>query len=437
MAKAATRPRRNYTTLIVLVGCLTFIYIHFGGPIQTGAIFFLLPSLAWPTDHGTPAAYQPLHKGSIDLVTGLYVRVNEDLIVAGTPPLVVRRTYVSRYHDKRQFGIGTTHDGEVWLYPEDRQLQRVSLIRSDGGRIGFDRISSGTSVSNAMFEHRDSPTDFRGARLGWTGFNWALQKADGSVAVFQSCGPFIALVCSIVSWRDADNHKIRFRRDGRGPLTRMESGDRWIAFEYDVQDRIARATASTGQSVRYEYDARSRLTRATNSEKKEYRYTYTDKDELATIAEPNATIENYYDEKGYCIRQVNRFSDTPVPFVYGFSYRLNGKVVAETETRRSDGTWERITFDPDRYAVAETVGFSDEEIAFAYDRHPISHDVQSVAVTCAGRSGQKMTHSSLLRDGDVDAMKADLVRTHCRRSWRRATPSDGRLDAVASGLQSP
>ena len=121
MTDTTSRPRRRRLKLVLLAGCLILLFVRFGGAFQTGAIFFLLPSFASDSDHDMAGNYRPLHKGSIYLGTGLYVRVNEDLAVAGTP-LVLRRTYLSRYHDKRQFGIGTTHTGEWWLYAEDSQL---------------------------------------------------------------------------------------------------------------------------------------------------------------------------------------------------------------------------------------------------------------------------------------------------------------------------
>lgn len=437
MAEPVVRPNRRRRKILLLLGCLVLIYFQFGHILQTGAIFYLLPPLAWRTDHRMPGDDPPRHKGSIHLATGLYGRINEDLAVAGTP-LVLRRTYRTLDRDKRHFGIGATHDAEWWLYPEDPQLQRASLILSDSSRVTFDRISAGTSYANALFEHHESATWFAGARLGWTGFNWAMRAHDGSVAVFQACGPSIAVACSIVRLRDADGHVADFKRDRQGRLTRMVFGDRWIAFDYDDQDRVSHAAASTGKQVRYQYDAGGRLTAAVTSDQQAYRYTYTDKDELATIDEPDATIENFYDDNGRCIRQVNRFPDTPVPLVFEFSYRLDGTSIVETEMRQSDGAWQRVAFAKNQSAVAETIGMAGEgEIAFAYERDPTTGAVQSLAMTCQGRSGEPMTHTSLVRDGDVDRVKADLVRTHCRRDWRRRTePSNRRLDdSVIDGVQ--
>ena len=88
---------------------------------------------------------------------------------------------------------------------------------------------------------------------------------------------------------------------------KMDDGkDRWIAFDYDDHNRIARAHDSNHREVRYDYDDRGRLSRVAGSDGKVRRYMYTDADELATIEEPGASIENAY-ENGRCVRQVNRF----------------------------------------------------------------------------------------------------------------------------------
>ena len=87
----------------------------------------------------------------------------------------------------------------------------------------------------------------------------------------------------------------------------MESGDRWIAFDYD-NGRISHAHDSNEHDVRYTYDARGRLARVTGSDGTVRRYTYTDLDELETIEEPTASITNRW-EGGRCVRQVNWYED--------------------------------------------------------------------------------------------------------------------------------
>jgi ABC-type antimicrobial peptide transport system permease subunit len=68
-----------------IVAFVVFLAILFGGPLTSGAVCLLLPAPSPAVDHDLPADYEPLHKGGVDLATGLYVRENEDLIVRGTP----------------------------------------------------------------------------------------------------------------------------------------------------------------------------------------------------------------------------------------------------------------------------------------------------------------------------------------------------------------
>ena len=241
--------------LCALGFCLLVIVGLFGGPIASGAVLMvLLPAHQRPAEHGLPDDYEPLHKGHVSLDIGRYFRMNEDLIVRGTPPLILRRTYVSGYRASKEFGIGTTHADEWYLTGDGKHFQWAALTRPGEYPVKFERISSGRSVFNAMYQHRSTPGEWQGARLGWTGIDWAMRRTDGSLSRFRSCGPDEKSVCSIVQQRDVDGHVIDYKRDRTGRLLKIEAaGDRWIAFEYDGSDRVARAHDSTKREVRYEY----------------------------------------------------------------------------------------------------------------------------------------------------------------------------------------
>ena len=105
-------------TLVMLIPAVLF-----GGPVASGAVFLLLPIRNAPAPVPLPVDYEPLHKGSVDLASGLYTRVNEDLVVPGAPRLVLRRTYLSGYRAPKQFGIGTTHNGEEFIIGDGERFQ--------------------------------------------------------------------------------------------------------------------------------------------------------------------------------------------------------------------------------------------------------------------------------------------------------------------------
>jgi YD repeat-containing protein len=394
----------------------------FGGPILSGALFLLLPTGTPAVQHDLPESYEPLHKGYVSLSNGLYVREDEDLVLPGTPPLVLRRTYLSGDRTEREFGIGTTHQGESFLIGDGSRFQWASLIRADGSRIHFDRTSYGATFVNAMYEHRLLSTEFRGARLGWTGLGWAMRFQDGSLSLFDGCGPNTPGKCGLIKIRDFDGHVIRFRRDASRRLLWMEaSADRWIAFDYDDRGRITRAYDGAAREVRYTYDDRGRLSRVRTFDGKMRQYTYTDRDEMRTIADPQLFLENTYDAEGRCIRQVNRFPDATEPFTFHFDYRGEGRAIVQTDVRRSDGFWETFLYDDNHEVVRESWGQSrpEPDALIVYDRDPTTSMVTGMTVTCPDRTGRPLSHSSYVRPGDEERIKWDLVQTHCSWSkWR-------------------
>jgi len=394
-----------------------FVAVLFGGPVTSGAVLLMLRYDAPRSEHGLPDSYEPLHKGHVDLATGLYVRENEDLVVRGTPALILRRTYLSGYRQSKEFGIGTTHLGEMYLHGDGQTFQWAELIQATGSRIAFKRTSPGISHLNAMYAHHSMMTDWDGARLGWTGFTWVLRRPGGGVWYFLACGPGIRRSCAISHQRDADGHVIDYRRDTAGRLLKMDAGKGWIAFEYDEKDRIVRANDSTGAAVRYAYDAGGRLAEAT-SDAGAFRYTYTDRDELKTMVERGRMTENWYDGNGRVIRQENRFGNTSTPHTFEFTYHLEGAAVAGVDTKESDGSWSQYTFDKDRATTSETKGRGPESVAFTYQRDPVTNAVTSLTLTCPDRTGRPLRHSSLVNDNE-DWIKDDLVQTRCSLKTRR------------------
>ena len=412
-----TLPWMRKRILLALIGLA--LGAIFGGPFFSGALFLLLPVATSAEAIGLPSDYEPLHKGGIDLPTGLYTRENEDLVVAGAPALILRRTYLSGYRVQKEFGIGTTHSGEEYLIGDGERFQWASLILASGARINFRRVSMGSSVRNAMFVHDETPTDWQGAQLGWTGLSWALRKRDGSLFLYQACGP--ATKCGIIFTRDAAGQTTHYLRDAAGRLKTMRTGDRWIALEYDAQSRVARATTSTNQEVRYEYDARGRLERVTGAGGTLRRYTYTDLDELETIEEPGTSIEQAW-ENGRCARQTNRYPDDE-PLIFTFTYQLRGDKVTGTDVARSDGLRTRYVWAPAGYAVRETQDFGTKSAEFTYDRDPRTNMVTSLTVTCPDRQGQPLRHSAVVQWGDDERVKANILQTHCHwtEPWRVAS----------------
>ena len=346
-----------------------------------------------------PANYRPLHKGGIDLATGLYVREDEDVIVDGDPPLIVRRTYLANYRVQKEFGIGTTHNGEIYLHGD---FQNISLILAKGSRIGFVRSSP-----FLVYENRGGAREWIGSDLRFGLFGWTLKRRDGYELTFQACGK--GTTCSIIRSREPNGGTIQYLRDPQGRLRKMQAGLRWIEFEYDSANRIMRLKTSTDRQVSYSYDERGRLARVREDEGAVRWYKYTDFDQLSKIEDPGTTIENYYDANGRVFRQVNRYPDDPEELTFNFSYKLNGSDVAETTSRRSDGRWSHYVFTRDGDVERETRGLELRRLVeFFYDRDPQTSVTRSLTAICADEYGIPQRYSREIRDGNPEVAKAEL-----------------------------
>ena len=353
-----------------------------------------------------------MHKGGIDLATGLYTRENDDLVVQGSPVLVLRRTYLSGYRVSKQFGIGTTHRGEEYLIGDGETFQWASLILARGSRINFKRTTPGNTILNARYVHEETAGEWNGAELSWSLISWTLKKRDGSVLVFQQCGKAKNSICSIIMSTDPQGQTIRYRRNLTGQLTKMESGDRWIAFDYDEKGRISHAYDNNKNDVRYGYDGRGRLERVTSSDGSVRRYTYTDLDELETIEEPTASITNRW-EGGRCVRQVNWYEDSE-PYIFEFKYQVEGRKVHRTRISESSGYWREYAWNERGVSISETIGQKGSEPAFVmYDRDEVSGAVTSMTISCKDREGRPLRRSTSVRRGEEELLKRALVQTSC------------------------
>ncbi len=398
-------------TIVVPIG----LFIDMSQPAFSGALSLLEPTAVQAVPHDLPDNYAPVHRGGINLPTGLYTRRDEDLVLRGTPPLVLSRTYLSKDLRSRAFGIGTSHSFEWFLVGDALRFQEVAIIREDGSQIPFARTSSGTSYKNAMFEVREPGSDFYGAKLGWTGSDWVMRAWDGSLLRFEACvGNDKPRPCGLVLSRDDDGHVIHGRRDRLGRLLRIEaSSDRWLAFDYDAAHRVTRAYDPTGRQVVYSYDARGFLTKVTGHDGVERLYTYTEAGLLHTVTEPDVVLENIYDSDGRCIRQINRFPGRDRPFVFDFTYRIEGDRVRQTDQRRSDGTWTSSTYADDGLAIEDRWGQEGSEpTTVSYERDPTSSVVTALTLTCTSRGGMRRSYRRSM-SGNADDVIFDVLRTHC------------------------
>lgn len=403
--------------MVVAAPVILFVFV-WAGPLLSGALFLSRGTGRASVSHDLPPSYQPRHKGHVDVSTGLYVREDEDLVMSHTPPYLLTRTYLAGDRVARQFGVGSTHNGEWYLRGDPARFQWAELILADGGRIRFERTSFGTSYANSMFLHRVTPTGFYGARLGWIGFQWVMRFHDGGLATFQACSPGGHDVCSLIELRDADGHRLRFRRGRSGRLTAIEGPAETLALAYDDRNRIVAGQIDGGVRVQYTYDERGRLIGVHSSDGVSREYTYGPHDEMLTIREPGWFIENTYNEDLRLIRQITHFEATandarPESAVISFAYTIERGAVRETDVTEYDGTHTVYRYNASHYPDVEIHDAKGPNpILLSVDRDPFGQFVTGLTVRCVV-NGRHRARTVPVTAFDAEQAKELLIAQTC------------------------
>jgi YD repeat-containing protein len=398
-------------TLIIALAVAAAILaaVVWGPPLFSGALFLLVPGPPTGRARNQVSDYEPLHQGHVDVSTGLYVREDEDIALGKGPAFVWRRTYLSGDRVSRHFGIGTTHNAEWYLIGDSQRFAWAELIRDDGSRIHFDRLTPGQSYGNAVYGHTATPTEYYGALLGWTGLGWRLRLRDSRVLSFKGCGPGADDVCSLVAMGDADGNRVVFTRNQRGLVKQVTTGAERLTIEYDAQRRIAKAFDTAQHSVEYSYDSKGRLERA-SANGVVRRYAYGASDELLNVIEPGREIVNRFDADGRLVHQTVR-RPRRQDYSESFSYKVVDKAVVETNETEYDGANTQYRFDEYHRIVLELYDRPGEPpITVSYDRGAGGF-VRALTVRCS-KDGRRVSQTVGIRE-DSESTKAAAIARFC------------------------
>jgi RHS repeat-associated protein len=319
----------------------------------------------------SPTAGSSAEGDPVDTATGLFVYEHCDLTVTDTWPLKLTRSYRQSDTRSRAFGIGMTHDYEVFLYSA-LQYQEVDLILPAGGRVHYARISPGIGYVDAEFEHTATPTRFYRSRIKWNGGGWDLVLTDGTTYVFGELAP-------LQSMRDRYGNTLTLTRTPAlsGNITRIDGPNgRYVELQYDAANHVTQAKDNIGRTVIYQYDLLGRMTRATYPDNSFNEYTWETcpggiSDACTRIlsvkdGRGNIAITNEYDPtSGRVTKQTYADSTTNL-----FAYTLDagGKVV-QSDVTDHRGNVRRLVFDPSGYVTSDTYALGKpEQQVFAFAR---------------------------------------------------------------------
>lgn len=315
----------------------------------------------------------------VDLSTGLFVYDQTDLIVRDTLPISVTRTYRPRDTVSRPFGIGTTHPFEIFLIGDIFPYTFADLILPDGSRVHYNRISPGTSFSDAVYEHTETPSVFYKTQIKYVGGRWHLTLKDGTLYEFPDAenaqSPRLA---ALVAMSDRYGNRYTLTRDSNSNLTKITTPNgRYVEFTYDASNRVTQAKDNIGRTVGYTYDASNRLQKVTNPNGGLTQYTYDTSHRMLTIKDPKLQtyITNQYDTNGRVIKQT--LADGGF---YTFAYTLgaNGKVT-QTDVTDPRGNVRRITFNSSGFTLTDTSAVGKpEQQTVTYEREAGTNKLLSI-----------------------------------------------------------
>ena len=380
----------------------------------------------------------------IDLFTGLHSRESDDIVLDGSPPIRLRRSYRNGDRVSRAFGIGTSHSYNLFLFSDSASLAYVDLILEDGARIHYVRTSPGSGPVGAEYVHTATPSAYFMSRLRWTGTSWDIERRDGIRYRFLPCHEerYRRLPCALIEIRDERGHQLTLARDELGDLTKIQGGWlRTVHLTYDPARRIVQARTWAGAamtSISYDYDGPGRLVRVHWSHLnvvtvvaellQSYRtwqwpslwrmwleqtmeYTYDDRHQMLIVKEPGMELDHEYDQAGRVIRQQVAGWGT-----WTFTYtEAQGRVV-QTDVVDPDGLHRRVTFNGSGYSLSDTVAPGEpNEMATLYERAPNGNLVTRITVKCRVAIGVPVAVSARVTSAAPEAAVKSRLRSQCAR----------------------
>ncbi len=359
---------------------------------------------------------------SVDLGSGLFVHGGSDLSLAGLGSLSLNRTYRPNDTRSRAFGIGSSHTYDMYLVGSTFPYTFMDLVGPDGSRIHYNRISPGTSWTDAVYEAESCGVSscIEKSRIRWNGGGWIVFYEDGTKLLFpEAFGTDSPQRSALIGYEDRYGNALSFVRDSAANLTRIAApSGRWLEFTYDASNRITQARDNVGRAVNYAYDTGGRLAGVTNPMTGIRTYAYDSSHRMTDVTDERGitVLKNEYDAAGRVVKQIFA-DDTPEltdnPF-YTFAYTLDsGGRVVQTNVTDPKGMVRSVTFDANGFTTSETAALGlAEEQTVTYERQAGTNRLLSVT----DNIGRKVayTYDSVGRTTDVTSLAGttEAVTTH-------------------------
>jgi YD repeat-containing protein len=275
----------------------------------------------------------------VDPGTGLFEYEKTDLSLNDVVPIGVTRTYRQSDNRARAFGIGTTHNYDMFLVGDASFYTYQELVLPNGARVRFDRISPGAFFGPAVYQNLSSLGAFYGAKIHFNGAGWSLTRKDGAIFKFAD---IVTGTTRLLSIEDGNGNIVTVDRNPNDTVSRVTSPNgRYIDFTYDASNRIERLQDNSGRHVDYVYDA-GRLTQVTDANNGVWTYDYDAAHQMTGIHDARNILylQNHYDANGRVDLQTQADTGT---FQFDYTTDTNGRVT-QTDVTDPRGNVRRLTF---------------------------------------------------------------------------------------------
>lgn len=336
---------------------------------------------------GVPPPTAPISCGCTDgdpisLHEGMFMEINTDITEQDVMPLAPVRSYRNEDANQRSFGVGASHQYDMYLYyPNgiDPSVREIDLVLGNGSSIPFNAIGSNVNYTDPNTVYQSlTPGRFYMAqlRIASSGFgnDFLITLKDGTVYAFAySLG-------KLKSIQDRWGNLTAVSRDSSYRVSRLTSPNgRTLDFQYGASSCTSCVTSVSdmvGRHVDYQYDTAGHLIQVTDAAGNVTKYTYDatthrmltvsdPRNTAGQVAQPKVTNVYYTNADGANlngrIKQQTYADGTTNQFAYTFDG--SGKII-ETDVTHERGDIRRIEYDGNGLVVRETlaVGMPEQQV---------------------------------------------------------------------------